>query len=468
MDAQRLLRGERIYLDFFQFTPPGTDLIYLGAFHLFGPRLWVPNLIVLVLGSALCWVCFRIARQILPQAQAFFAASLFLVALYGKLLNATHHWFSELAVLSAVSLLMTRTSAARIVSAGALLGIATFFTQTRGPIAAVAFLLFFAWNRYRTQTSWRSCFQQVGLLIAPLLITWLALSSYFIVTLGWRELWYWQITYTLRHQVTGAHSLGLPSPLAWRNLPANIPYLLVYLSLPFAYGFSLWLAWRERSELPRPEEAPRMLLTLTGLVTALEIAQSPSWLRVYCVAAPAILLLAWVLHHTGRWQRSLRGVLWIIVLFLMFHQIRMQRRFLHSRVHTPAGTTVTFETMAEKLNWIGQHTQPGDFFFQAPWPGVYLPLQLKNPIFADSFEANDFTRPEFVTDGIRQLNQKRVEYILWPPRLEQPESPETSAQYHLGPFVDFLHEHYQRVATFPDQDEIWQLKSTAEVPTSQR
>ncbi len=41
MDAKRLLLGERIYLDFFQFTPPGTDVVYLAFFKLFGPRIWV-------------------------------------------------------------------------------------------------------------------------------------------------------------------------------------------------------------------------------------------------------------------------------------------------------------------------------------------------------------------------------------------------------------------------------------------
>lgn len=34
VSAQRVLLGDRIYRDFFQFAAPGTDLIYLGTFHL--------------------------------------------------------------------------------------------------------------------------------------------------------------------------------------------------------------------------------------------------------------------------------------------------------------------------------------------------------------------------------------------------------------------------------------------------
>jgi hypothetical protein len=48
---------------------------------------------------------------------------------------------------------------------------------------------------------------KLALLIAPMIATWLALSSYFIVTIGWRQLWYWQILYALRYQLAGGRSL---------------------------------------------------------------------------------------------------------------------------------------------------------------------------------------------------------------------------------------------------------------------
>src|ERR1700747_3361167 len=101
-DAQRMLHGERIYQDFFRFTPPGVDFVYLTSFRLFGTRLWVTNAIVLVLGMALCWVCFSVASQLMSRIWAALGALLFLVLIYGPLLNGTHHWFSLLAVRTAV------------------------------------------------------------------------------------------------------------------------------------------------------------------------------------------------------------------------------------------------------------------------------------------------------------------------------------------------------------------------------
>jgi hypothetical protein len=32
------------------------------------------------------------------------------------------------------------------------------------------------------------------------------------------------------------------------------------------------------------------------------------------------------------------------------------------------------------------HTRPGDTVFQAAWPGIYLPLHLRNPLFIDVLE----------------------------------------------------------------------------------
>jgi hypothetical protein len=40
MNGQRMLHGERPYLDFFQFTPPGADIFYFALFKAFGPRIW--------------------------------------------------------------------------------------------------------------------------------------------------------------------------------------------------------------------------------------------------------------------------------------------------------------------------------------------------------------------------------------------------------------------------------------------
>jgi hypothetical protein len=78
MREMRMLDGQRIYQDFLQYTPPGTDLVYLLLFRLFGLRLWVTNVVVLALGLAFVWLVYSISRKILPVGYAVLASALFL------------------------------------------------------------------------------------------------------------------------------------------------------------------------------------------------------------------------------------------------------------------------------------------------------------------------------------------------------------------------------------------------------
>src|SRR4051812_46690304 len=207
--ALRLLHGEGIYQDFFQITPPGTDLVYLGAFQLFGPRIWVTNLVVLVVGISLCWLCFRVARSIMKPAQAALAAALFTIFFYGKMLNGTHHAFSMLAVMAALAVVVEGKTATRLAFAGVFLGAASFFTQTAGAFVALGIAAYLILDGFRGGTAASMWLKPQALLWLPLGLTWLALSGYFIATAGLRQLLYFQITHVRDYMVSGHDGLSL-------------------------------------------------------------------------------------------------------------------------------------------------------------------------------------------------------------------------------------------------------------------
>jgi len=64
-----------------------------------------------------------------------------------------------------------------------------------------------------------------------------------------------------------------------------------------------------------------------------------------------------------------------------------------------------------------RRTAPGDLFFQAGWPGVYLPLQLRNPLYLDIAYA---IRPEEAERVIQELQTTNVPLILWTAHLDAP------------------------------------------------
>jgi len=111
----------------------------------------------------------------------------------------------------------------------------------------------------------------------------------------------------------------------------------------------------------------------------------------------------------------------------------------------------------EKLRWVNDHTAAEEFFFQAPWPGMYLPLELRNPVFLDTASTFEETRPDYIERAVQQLEARRVRYILWSPSLDGP-NPLRPNIYQLEPLRSYLYSTYRRVHVFPDREEIWERK----------
>ncbi len=455
MDGQRLLYGEHVYRDFFQFTAPGADLLYLGAFELFGPRIWTPNLVVLLLGTTLSVLCLRISRSMMSRAQAALATAIYMVFVIGGTLDGTHHWFSLLAILGAVAVLMNGRTTVRIAIAGALLGLATFITQTRGPAAAVGISAWMMWERYRTQELWSSYLRRQVLLLALLLLAWTVLSAYFLATLGLRQLWFFQVTYVRECVVSAwnAMSIGLPASLSRENLLPLVKWLFAFTLLPVVYATCLWKYWRLSRDAHSQDVARVGLLTLVATALFLEIAQSPSWFRFYTVSLPGVVLLVWLTGELGKFKVQVTRLLWIGVIGLAAHTTWSIHVHYSTIEELPAGRVAMPPPAAEKLAWLAAHTRPGQFMLQAGWPGVYLPLALRNPIYLDVIPGcNGTTRLAYLALSLRQLEAKRVQYIVWSPRFEGPDYSSPAA------FHEFLVDHYRPIWTFSDRDEVWERK----------
>jgi hypothetical protein len=442
MNAQRLLHGELVYRDFFEFTPPGTDLAYLAAFRLFGSQVWVTNLVVLLLGAALSWLCYRVACSVLRPALAAVTAALFLVFDYGSWLDGTHHWFSMLAVMGALAALLSRTSNSKLLICGALLGTASFFTQTRGAMAAMGVAGYLVWERFQTRDSWFHCLRRQSLLALSFLSAWGVLSSYFIFRVGFPRLWYFQFTFVRQYMRNQWNGLPPDSVLSW-----PLRYSIAYFAMPAVCSLALWKLLRTQRDMSSLCQRRIALLAFVGAALFLEVAQSPNWLRVYCVAIPSFVLAMWLIcDQVGSYRPHLTGLLCVGLVVYAAHQAWV-RQLEHSvTVDLPGGRVAAVPLAGEKLGWIAKHTEPGQYFFQSRLPGVYLPLALRIPTFTFLFHE---TRPEFLELSMRQLEQKRVRYILWSPGLETP-------WYLFATFHQFLLDHYHKVWTFSDQEEIWE------------
>jgi hypothetical protein len=457
--AQRMSHGERVYRDFFQFTPPGTDLLYLLFLKIVGARIWLPNATNLALGIALCWVCFGIARQIMARNLALLASLLFLVLIYGGALNGTHHWFSVLAIMCAVGIGVLGISLTRLAAIGALLGLAGFFTQTHGVFAAAGFALFLIALEYMTERNWRKLANALTVLVAVFAVVLAALNGYFVNAIGIEKLWYFQVSYSRQYLAFGQHPLllGIRPVLTWHGLPTFLERVFVYLALPIVYGLVLVCIWRKSLSSIDREWKDVMLLCFIGLSLLLEVSFSPNYVRVYAVSMPGIILLVWILGRSQRVWRHAVVLAWIGVGCLGVQQT-VSRHYKASVVAVlPTGTVASAPDAYEKLLWGIQNTRPSQFFFQGTWPGLYFPLELRNPAYLSEMTAYESTRPEDVQRTVQELDDKQVRYVLWSKYNDYPDAKCQSA-YHLSPLRDYLHDRYRRVRVFSDQDEIWERK----------
>ena len=450
--AQRMLYGEHAYKDFFQFTPPGTDLVYLAFFHLFGPRIWVTNLAVLLLGLALFWICFELAKQLMEPNLALLAAFLFLVLAYGGRLDATHHWYSAMVALCAVRVLMPRRTLPRIALAGALFGVASFFTQTVGVAGTVALLLALAWENTSSRRPLRTLLKQQLLALASFVLVLSTLSAYLIVHVGWKQLWYFEVAYPRLYVRFGRQFL---IPELHAGLTEVAQRLFLYTLLISIYPVVLRYCWRRREPVS-PQRMQLVLLSLCGLSLLLATITRVNWNRIYAISMPAIILLLWVTNRLANFRRYALTALWIIVAGIALKQIRAKHVHPHQIANLPAGRVALSPQMYEKFSWLAQHSKPGELFLQAQLLNTYLPLDLRNPLFIDGLWSSEITRPEYVQQAIQQVEQDQITYILWSPRLGSPNK--ESTQDRLAPFRTYLADHYTRVQEFSDTDEIWKRR----------
>ncbi len=456
-----MLSGERVYQDFFQFTPPGTDLVYAAAFGLLGQRVWVANATMVAAGVALAAVCYRVAAQFAARSLALLSAVMFIVLAYGKALNATHHWFSVLAIMGAVVVFSANSNHPRFLGAGALLGLGSFFTQSHGIVALFAFTIFAVCQAVRETRSLPILAQRILRLFGGYAFALLCLSGYFIVTAGPDRLWQLQIAYPWQHvphqTLQSSLGLGIEEIPTWRRLPSVAPYLLVYAILPSVYAYVLAHCWRRRVEPTFKNWNCLTLTSFVGVLLLIEVATNPNWLRIFGVSLPAFALLAWVFDQAVARRRPFLASAWIATIGIGLNHIDSMHRHYALAIEAPAGKIVTDAVHGEQLQWLASRTLPGQFLFAADRPIDYMPLRLRAPLFLDVIDSGQ-TLPEYVERGISELEARGVQYVLWPSRLDAMKADSATARA-IADLRTYIHERYRFDHLFSSGEQVWQRRA---------
>jgi hypothetical protein len=91
--AKRILEGQLLYKDFFDFVTPGTDYLRAGVFYIFGLKLTNAHLAVILSNAAVTTIVIFISFDIIKNKWLSLLPGL-LFALYSPYVYyVSHHWF---------------------------------------------------------------------------------------------------------------------------------------------------------------------------------------------------------------------------------------------------------------------------------------------------------------------------------------------------------------------------------------
>ena len=450
--AARMYEGQLIYRDYDQFTLPGTDVLYLLLFDVFGVKTWIPQMMILLVGVITVWLSIVIARKVMSGPAVFLPGLAFLVLPFSSYLDGTHHLYSVLAAISALAIAIESRTTTRLAVAGVLWGVGTCFTQSLvlGPIA---FGLFLVWeNHLRRETS-RMLLKKQGYLCASYVATVAALNAYFVWKVGMNRFFYCTVTFIAKYfsaYEVGSwktYMIGWPSVHQWTNWPDLAAWPLIHLLNPLVYVLFFVRYWRERRLNPDEPWERLMLINITGLCLFLTIASAPSWNRLYAVSLPALIMLVWFLRFSFTLERALLRILWAVVVVLAVVRPTITQTRWRALLDLPTGRTAFFEPGAyEETKWLMERISPSDYFFGDQM--LCFDLDLRNPARVAYVTPYALTRPEQVRDLIQGLEEHNVRFVSWYPGLDTPV--DDAAGNHLGPLRRYLEERYYVAATFSD------------------
>ena len=314
-DADRMLQGEQIYRDFFQFTFPGTQVFYCLLFLVFGTKYQVLGIAIILAGSLSFWFSLRISKRLISGPFAYLPAVLF--AFFGLRwfgLEGSHRAFSPLLILVAVWLLLRSRGYLHLGAAGFFCALSSFFTQQRGFTGVAAIVLFLIIDNYAGGWKWKNCVTQSLVVVTSFIVSLTLMCSYFVVAAGletfiqstiiYPALYYKYFEYNNLYAFWLIIKLSLaPDARIGEFLPVIFYSLLVPLSIT---SFFI-IFWRNRRLHEWQLWRGPMLVATVGLFQLITTSAPSAW-RLFNISVPALILFFWMVDYLNIFKERKRQV----------------------------------------------------------------------------------------------------------------------------------------------------------------
>jgi hypothetical protein len=467
----RMWAGEVPYRDFYERLTPGTAVVHLLFFRLFGLRNWIPNLHIIFLGLGLTWLMVIVSRKVIRESPflTLLPSMLFLAFAFLPHMEDTHRWYSCLTTLAALAVVMKERTRWRLGAAGFFSGLASFFTQTQGVVAVMGLGAFLLWEVLTRRGQRKDSLQQWACLLGAWAATVLASDAYFIGKAGLGRF----IDCVVRIPVLYLSSVDrantwhvylseMPHLPHWYSLPSLGLFLFIYPCVPFVYIISL-LSFPRQVVGHEEKKARLVLLNFTGLSLFAGVALAPSNFRLCSVSPPAFIALICLVCEYERLRRIAAAALAVAALYFLVNYPLRHQALSPLYLDLPQGRMAFLPrsvTEYELMRWLSARTRPGEPFLTTHGGYFLYPLALRQVGEAFGYTNTRATRPEWVQNAVAALSRFRVRFVAWPPAETDPKFyiPQEDS---LSPLKDYVMKNYHLVKrTGGDEangpEEIWE------------
>lgn len=454
-NAWRMFGGESAFQGFFLFQFPATEFFYLVLFKLFGVKIWILNITILLLILGLASVGLYFSRRLLDGAAVYLPATIFVVFGARALgFDGSHRFFSVLFVFLAAGVIFARRTLPRLFVAGLLCGIASCFTQPRGLLGVAAIVLFLITEKFYNRQSFGLLVKSILAVTFPFVLAIGLISLYLIISAGFETYYFSTFVFPVKNypaDVWNNPRAFLRDIPEFETLPLSLylrtvaPRLFYYCLIPAIYLIFFVVLWFKRQTIPAEKKLQLIFINLLGLLLGVFVFSAPSSIRFYQVALPGLISLVWIIQNSFRFHKILFSLMLsafgLLGLAYTFQRATAPVYYLE----TPSGRIVSLtpETLS-RYDWTAERTQPGDYFYEPHHPSLYMMFYLKNPTPLPLIRPNNYTTAEQVKDIIAGLERHPPRYILWNKYWNSFDSTE-SPDFHLEPLVDYLRKNYRPV-----------------------
>jgi hypothetical protein len=496
-NGARVIVGQMPYRDFFEFLPAGTDLTYAFLFRVFGLYLWIPNLVMDVLATAAVLLITIAGFKVLPgrwvALPALLAAGF---GLYGGM-DATHHWFSTVAALAAMVVLLLGTSVWHVAWAGALCGVMASFTQSKGTLVTLGFVVYLLWSSKQRREPARdqnqSCrtpkppqqsrrdqlraatlsenstgraysgfvlarWLRCLLLCGSAFLTFLIVNVHYMLKLGLAEWCRWVVLFPFRYYPTVPGQTWTAPIIDFHSHSGLMKWIgasFLFAAVPITYASFLWVMASRREKEPGQPWNQLLLIAITGIAMFLSVAPSLSFIRASAVSFPAAIVLAWQLERASRTLRWARPAVATLAALCALDLVIATQRGHWYRIVLPAGQAVVREQGKYELyEWMKEHTHPGQAYFGIS--PLSLPLWLRCPAPIHAPGPWEYYRPEHIARSIAALESQRVPVLVLRRTPAQFENAPGYEPEHVRDLYDYIRLHYRVTKQFATGDEVWE------------